>query len=63
MKTDIIDRATRNVAGLEVVSATYLNVFTIMNADHIIITEPALKLVEEWLTSVRVANAKLETAK
>lgn len=62
-KTDIIDRATRNVAGLEVVSATYLNVFTIMNADHIIITEPALKLVEEWLTSVRVANAKLETAK
>jgi large subunit ribosomal protein L4 len=62
-KTDIIDRATRNVAGLEVVSAKYLNVFTIMNADHLIMTQPALKIVEDWLTSVRVANAKTETAK
>jgi large subunit ribosomal protein L4 len=62
-KTDLIDRATRNIAGLEVVSATYLNVFTIMNADQIIITQPALKLVEDWLTSVRVAKAKMETAK
>jgi len=60
-KTDLIDRGTRNIAGLEVVSATYLNVFTIMNADHIVITQPALKLVEDWLTSVRVANAKTTT--
>ena len=32
-----------------------------MNADQIIITQPALKLIEDWLTSVRVANTKTTT--
>lgn len=48
-KTDLIDRATRNVAGLKVVSAKYLNVFDIMNADHIAITGAALDIVKDWL--------------
>jgi large subunit ribosomal protein L4 len=48
-KTELILRATRNVEGLEVVSATYLNVFTIMNADHLVFTAAALETVKSWL--------------
>ena len=42
-------RACRNIEGLSLVQATYLNVFTILNADKIIFTKPAVKAVEEWL--------------
>jgi len=48
-KTDLTERATRNVAGLETVLATYLNVFTIMNADHIVFTAEALEATKAWL--------------
>lgn len=48
-KTDLIVRATRNIAGLEVVSAKYLNVFTIMNADHLLVTADALRVINQWL--------------
>ena len=41
-KTDLLDRATRNIAGLELVKASYLNVYTIMNADHIVLTKDAV---------------------
>jgi large subunit ribosomal protein L4 len=45
----LLDRATRNLSGLETVEAKYLNVFTILNADHIIITKPALAVINDWL--------------
>ncbi len=48
-KTPELTRATRNVQGLKLVQATYLNVFTILNADTLIMTKPAVKAVEEWL--------------
>jgi large subunit ribosomal protein L4 len=48
-KDDLTSRATRNIAGLKTVSANYLNVFDIMNADHIVITQAALDIVKEWL--------------
>jgi large subunit ribosomal protein L4 len=48
-KDSLVERATRNVAGLKVISATYFNVFDIMNADHIVITEKALDAVKTWL--------------
>lgn len=48
-KTDLMLRATNNVAGLNVVTANYLNVFTIMNADHIVFTKDALETVDGWL--------------
>ncbi len=48
-KTPMIMRATGNVAGLEVVSANYLNVFTVMNADHLLFTTDALGVVKGWL--------------
>lgn len=48
-KTPELTRATRNIAGLQLVQATYLNVFTILNADTIFMTKAAVKAVEEWL--------------
>lgn len=48
-KTDMIDRATRNLAGLTVVAATYLNVFTILNADCVLMTSEAEQAVTKWL--------------
>jgi large subunit ribosomal protein L4 len=48
-KSDLIERATRNISGLELVSAKYLNVYTIMNADHLVLTADALEQVKSWL--------------
>jgi large subunit ribosomal protein L4 len=48
-KTDLMDRATRNVAGLKMVKAAYLTVFDIMNADKLIFTNDALETVKSWL--------------
>lgn len=48
-KTAELTRACRNLQGLSLVQAKYLNVFTILNADKLIITKAAVKAVEEWL--------------
>lgn len=48
-KSDLLERATRNIEGLELVSAKYLNVYTVMNADHILFTADALEQVKDWL--------------
>ena len=47
----MMERATRNVAGLKVVNANYLNVFDVMNSDTIVMTNDALTAVTTWLTS------------
>lgn len=49
LKDELVERATRNIAGLKTVQAAYLNVFDIMNADVIIISQKALKIISEWL--------------
>ena len=48
-KTPEMVRATRNIQGVKLVQATYLNVYTILNADTVIMTNAAVKAVEEWL--------------
>lgn len=48
-KTDLLERATRNISGLALVSAKYLNVYTVMNADSIVFTPAALDVVNAWL--------------
>jgi large subunit ribosomal protein L4 len=52
-KTDEILRATNNIPELKVVRPTYLTVFDILNADTIVITEPALPMIAEWLNTER----------
>lgn len=50
-KTPEILRATSNLQNVAVVRATYLNVYHILNADHIVIASSAVKVIESWLTS------------
>lgn len=48
-KTPELIRATANLQDVKLVSAKYVNVFDVMNADHIVLTSDALKAVQEWL--------------
>lgn len=50
-KTPEILRATRNIQQIKLVRATYLNVFDILNADTIVLSNAAVKAVEAWLTA------------
>jgi len=48
-KTPELVRSTSNLQGVTLTQATYLNVYNILNADHVIITKDALSAVEKWL--------------
>ncbi len=48
-KDQLVDRATRNVENLKAVQATYLNVFDVLNADHIVITSKSVDMIKDWL--------------
>lgn len=48
-KTPELVRATRNLQNVKLVQARYLNVFDVMNADHIVVTNDALTAVSDWL--------------
>lgn len=48
-RTAVIDRATRNLPELEVVTAKYLNIATILNADWLLMTSEAQGAVTDWL--------------
>lgn len=48
-KTPELVRSSKNLQGLTLTQATYLNVYNILNADRIIITKDALAVVNEWL--------------
>jgi len=50
-KTPEILRASRNIQEIKLVRATYLNVFDILNADTIVLSNAAVKAVEAWLTA------------
>lgn len=52
-KDELVERATRNVASVKAVQARYLNVYDIVNADHIVITKKSLEMIEEWLGGVK----------
>lgn len=49
-KTPELTRATGNLPNIKLVQARYINVFDTLNADTIIITTDALKVVSEWLS-------------
>ena len=48
-KTDELIRATNNISEALLVSPMYLNVFDILNADHIVIVPKAIETIENWL--------------
>lgn len=56
-KDELVERATRNVQRLKAIQATYLNVFDVVNADTIVISEKSLSVIKQWLNN----EAKPET--
>lgn len=49
LKDDLVERATRNLPKVKAVSADYLNVYDVLNADSIIFSKKALDSVTERL--------------
>lgn len=48
-KTSDLVRSTNNLSNIKLVQATYINVFDVLNADHIIITNAALGAISSWI--------------
>lgn len=48
-KDEKTERAVSNLGKVKAVNANYLNVFDIMNADTLVVTEKALAMINEWL--------------
>jgi len=48
-KTPEVMRSTNNLQNVLVISAKYLTVYHILNADHIVITPKALSVITDWL--------------
>lgn len=48
-KTPELIRATKNIQNVELVSAKYLSVYHILNADRIVLTPKAVTVVNDWL--------------
>lgn len=48
-KTPEIIRATNNIQRALLVRATYLNVYHILNADHIVLSTKSVPVIKEWL--------------
>lgn len=63
VKDELVNRATRNIQGLKVAQARYLNVYDILNADMVVISEKSLAIIEEWLAVAPKAPAKKVEAK
>lgn len=49
-KTPELLRATANLQNVLLVSATYLSVYHILNADHIVLSTKSVPVIESWLT-------------
>lgn len=49
LKDDLVQRSVHNLQNVKAVQANYLNVYDIMNADNLVISEKALVMIDEWL--------------
>lgn len=58
VKDKLVERATRNLANIKAVQAMYVNVFDVVNADHIIISQKALDILDSWLGQKPQKGAK-----
>ena len=48
-KDELVVRATNNLPNVKLVQANYLNVYDVLNADTIIISEKGLTMIHAWL--------------
>lgn len=60
-KDTTTERAVGNLQDVKAVTASYLNVYDVMNADVLVVTEKALAMINEWLApSKKAATPKAE---
>ena len=59
-KDNMTLRAVQNLPKVSIISATYLNVFELLNADTIVFDQDALKVISEWLATPAKTAAKGE---
>jgi large subunit ribosomal protein L4 len=57
-KTPELERAFNNIQKVEITQSTYLNTYSIMNADTIVITAKALDEIHDWLTASKTKETK-----
>lgn len=57
-KTPALIRSTNNIQSIELISAKYLSVYHILNADRIVLTPAAVAVINEWLKPVSRPAAK-----
>lgn len=50
-KTPELIRATSNLQNVALVSAKYLSVYHVLNADHIVLSAKAVPVIKDWLTA------------
>lgn len=48
-KTPELLRATNNIQNVQLIRSTYLSVFHVLNADHIVIAPTSVKTIDAWL--------------
>lgn len=62
-KTPELVRAAKNLQNVIVVSATYVNVYDVLNADCIVFTQTALKATTDWLATAAKKSSSGKEAK
>lgn len=62
-KTPELVRAASNLQNVTLVSATYVNVYDVLNADCIVFTQTALKTTTDWLAASVKATSSVKEAK
>lgn len=62
LKDELVERATRNLSGVKAVDARYLNVYDILNADTIVISQESLAIITNWLTGKKAAATTAKEA-
>ncbi len=63
VKDELVERSVRNLQNVKAVQANYLNVYDIMNADTLVVSEKALAMINEWLKPVKKPAVKKEEEK
>lgn len=48
-RDELVDRATRNLPNVQLITARYLSVYHLLNADQVVLTKDALDQLQQWL--------------
>ncbi|PID31979.1 50S ribosomal protein L4 [Candidatus Saccharibacteria bacterium] len=49
LKDELVERATRNLPNVIAVQAKYVNVYDLLNADTVVVSQKSLDILHEWL--------------